>query len=225
MMYFFDLELGRRRRKLCLDQMQRAENDCLHACDVLLRDLSNRASGTVARVESCFSQHDNSDRVVGERVRSKLGRCVSHPSAIQVAAHDGQVTLTGHVLASEVAQLIWAVHGVTGVRSVDNQLAVHESAGKIASLQGDGRRGISHRQARQQNWSPTARFLAGAVGTCLVANGLLARSPMSAFMAAMGTALLATAASREKQASASRCCQTPAASTRGADVEVVVGPF
>ena len=67
------------------------------------------------------------DGVVVDRVRSKLGRYTSHPSAIEVHVNNGHVTLNGPILDDEVAALVSAVKSVDGVREVDNLLEVHES--------------------------------------------------------------------------------------------------
>jgi osmotically-inducible protein OsmY len=76
------------------------------------------------------------DEVLGNRVRSQIGRHVSHPRAIEVAAHDGVVTLRGPILANEVDELLTAVLTVRGVRDVDDQLDVHKTAKGISALQG-----------------------------------------------------------------------------------------
>ena len=83
-----------------------------------------------------FKHEDLTDEVLIDRVRSKIGRVVSHAGAVEVAATDGRVTLSGPVLVSEADKLMRGVRLVRGVKDVENQLEVHEQAGDIPALQG-----------------------------------------------------------------------------------------
>lgn len=175
--YLFDPDGGRRRRARLGDQITSATNRIPSAVRVTARDISNRARGTWAEATKLFSSDDASDQVVEARVRTKMGRVVSHPHAIHVSARNGNVTLDGVVLAREVPELVKCVMGVRGVKTVDCRLKEYNSPEGIPSLQGG-----SHREERsefaQQNWSPAARVAAGAAGTAAIAAGaaLLARS-------------------------------------------------
>ncbi len=175
--YLFDPDGGRRRRARIGDQLTSAANRLPEAVRVTGRDLSNRARGTWAEATRMFSSDDASDQVVEARVRTKLGRVVSHPHAIHVQARNGNLTLDGVVLAREVPELVKSVMGVRGVKTVDCRLKEYNSPEGIPSLQGG-----SHREEdtefAQQNWSPAARVAAGAAGTAAIAAGaaLLARS-------------------------------------------------
>src|SRR5688572_454085 len=102
LMYMLDPDRGRRRRALVRDKLASAANKTPDAIGATARDLSNRARGLAAQVGSVFAAADDlSDEVLAARVRSKLGRVVSHPSAIEVAADQGRVRLRGPVLAGE----------------------------------------------------------------------------------------------------------------------------
>jgi osmotically-inducible protein OsmY len=105
LMYIFDPDRGRRRRTTARDAAHHIVNDLNSAVGKTSRDLSNRAQGLVAELNSIFRCEEADDDVVAARVRSKLGRAVSHPHGIQVAANHGRVTLSGRILASEVDQL------------------------------------------------------------------------------------------------------------------------
>jgi hypothetical protein len=59
------------------------------------RDLSNRARGLKAEMRTSLKRHEVSDEVLLARVRGELGFLVSHPSAIEVTAERGHVTLAG----------------------------------------------------------------------------------------------------------------------------------
>jgi BON domain len=168
-MFLLDPARGKRRRALVRDKFALATRMTGECMEVTARDLRNRTRGTIAAIQSRLSSEQPDDSVLVDRVRSKLGRTVSHPSAIEVSAQDGNVTLSGPVLASEVPHLLSCVKWVHGVKDVNNNLEVHESAGNHPALQGGHERHGSRFPLFQQNWSPTTRLLAGAAGASLMA--------------------------------------------------------
>src|SRR5438270_13698394 len=102
LMYLLDPDLGRRRRALLRDKLVSAASrtdDCL---DTTWTDVQQRAQGLAAETAGLWTSGQADDRVVVERVRSKIGRYLSHPGAVEVSARDGRVTLRGPVLAREV---------------------------------------------------------------------------------------------------------------------------
>ena len=129
------------------------------------RDVRNRARGLAAEASSLLSGDKPSDDVLVERVRSKMGRCVSHPGAIDVSANNGRVTLSGPILADEVADLLSCVGSIRGVDEIDNHLEVHTKAEGVPGLQGGVKREGHRFELLQRNWSPTARLIMGATGT------------------------------------------------------------
>ena len=162
LMYMLDPERGNRRRALVRDKLVSAAHKTSDGLGATARDLHNRAFGLAAESRSMFNRAETTDEVLVERVRSKMGRIVSHPSSIEVAASDGRVTLRGPILAREVDDLLSCISNVSGVAEVDNQLEVHEQPGDIPGLQGAGRQRPGDRfELMQENWSPTARVLAG----------------------------------------------------------------
>jgi hypothetical protein len=62
------------------------------------------------------------DEVLVARIRSRIGRNTSYPHAIEVLAHDGQVTLKGRALPYEIPDILDSVKSTRGVRSMDNQI-------------------------------------------------------------------------------------------------------
>jgi hypothetical protein len=166
LMYLLDPQGGGRRRALARDKAARA----YHVSSETLRkssvDLANRSRGLVASAGSMLHREGVDDRVLTERVRSKLGHCVSHPHAIDVEARDGCVVLRGEALASEVDHLLAKLAKVKGVHGLDSQLVLHESAEGVPALQN----GSS--SLRQLNLPPAARLLAGTVGGALALAGL-----------------------------------------------------
>lgn len=177
LMYFLDPNRGAKRRAMIGDQIYSAAHKLPDAVDVTARDLSNRAYGIWAETTRMFSTDNPTDQVVEARVRSKMGRVVSHPSAINVASQNGTVTLDGVILTDEVSALLSCVENVRGVKTVKNNLQEHSSPEGIPALQGGSdRRQVS--EFMQENWSPAARLLAGVFGIGLSALGatIVARS-------------------------------------------------
>lgn len=68
--------------------------------------MKNRSSGAVAGLRSRFGGDNADDAVVEERVRARLGRLVSHPSAVEVTVIQGEATLLGAVLEDELEGLL-----------------------------------------------------------------------------------------------------------------------
>lgn len=196
LMYFLDPQNGRRRRALLRDQVVHLERLAREASRVTARDIAGRAAGLVAHVNRWLNRSttNNSDAALTDRVRAKLGRVVSHPHAVHVTARDGRVTLSGPILAAEVPRLLATVRSVPGVRDIDNQLEVHESPGNISALQGGVERKGHRFELLQDNWSPTARLLAGTGGLALLGSASRSHGPVAAILSVLGGGLLLRAA-------------------------------
>ncbi len=203
MMYFFDPERGRRRRSLVRDQLIHACAVCERSADVLRRDASNRLHGMVAEVQSLARSGQPADEVLVQRVRSRIGRAVSHPHAIKVDACEGCVILSGPVLAHEVENLMDNVRWVRGVQRVENQLDVHQDAGNVSALQGGVQRYYQPLDIMQENWSPTTRAAVGLAAAGLMTNCMVSRSPSAILLGALGFAMSLQAASRMRRAGGS----------------------
>lgn len=164
-MYLFDPVLGRRRRALARDKLIRFGKSTQAAARMSLRDLKNRTLGTIAEGRAVFLDGRVDDVVLADRVRSKLGFLVRHPSSIEVQASEGKVTLSGPVFTEEVKQLVDGVRSVRGVRDVENLLEVHETDDKIPGLQGDVPKPTGQLlDVFQRRWSPATRFLLATAG-------------------------------------------------------------
>jgi hypothetical protein len=192
-MYFCDSGRGRRRRALVRDQLIHAASKSAKALDVARRDATNRFWGTLAELRGAVRREDVPDGVLVDRVRSRLGRAASHPSAIEVRVENGCVMLSGAVLEDEVGQVLRAVSKVRGVTCVDNRMHAHAESSNIAALQGEARRPGPSLDVLQENWSPTTRMAAGAVGAALMASCLASRSPWSVLWGTAGFVVAARA--------------------------------
>jgi uncharacterized membrane protein len=193
LMYIFDPEGGNRRRAQARNKVRHLANLTNDAIGKTSRDFANRVSGIVAEAESLFTYGMASDEVLTARVRAKLGRLVSHPSSIRVAAADGKVSLSGPVLAREVDGLLKSVSEIKGVTSVESLLDVYEQADNVPGLQG-GRENLGERCALvQTNWSPTTRLIIGAAGGALAVYAAKRKGIIGAATAPIGFGILSRA--------------------------------
>lgn len=188
-MFLLDPARGKRRRALVRDKFALATRKTGECLEITGRDLRNRTRGTIAAIQSRFSSEQPDDSVLVDRVRSKIGRIVSHPAAIEVTAEDGNVSLSGPILANEVPHLLACVKWVNGVKDVNNNLEVHDEAGNHPALQGGRERHGSRFEFLHENWSPTARLLAGAAGASLAVYGGTRRNKLGAGLGAAGLLL------------------------------------
>lgn len=190
LMYLLDPERGRRRRAAARGKAAHLLGAGGTALGRATRDLAHRGRGLAAEAGARLHWRPEpvEDRVLEDRVRSKMGRFVSHPHAIEVLADDGEVTLAGEILDSEVAGLLAAVRSVRGVRKVDDQLRVHESAGTVSSLQGEPRK----RSRPAPAWPPAKRLLATTAGGALAFAGFhYRREPIGLALGTLGIGLIA----------------------------------
>lgn len=190
LMFLLDPDQGKRRRALLRDKCFWAARKTGEGAQVTARDLRNRTQGLVSEVQSRFSSAPVDDSVLVDRVRAKLGRVVSHPRAINVSSQNGRVVLSGPILTAEVPELLACVNSVSGVNEVINQLEAHEQSENHPALQGGRERQGDRFEFFQENWSPAARFVAGAAGASLAAYGGMRRDALGAGLGAAGLLLL-----------------------------------
>jgi gas vesicle protein len=160
--FLLDPNRGNYRRALVRDKMTRAARLTRDGVDATARDMSNRARGMAAATRGRFSRGSVNDEKLVERVRAKLGRACSHPRAIDVYARNGEITLSGPILSSEVTGLLSVISSVRGVRNVRNYMQAHDSGEDIPSLQGEGRLAEPSWNLLQRDWAPATRALVTA---------------------------------------------------------------
>lgn len=191
-MYLLDPDRGRRRRAMLRDGISARAFDSERFFKKSGRDIGNRVRGMAAKTRNrVFPAGPVEDDVLAERVRSKMGRYISHPGAIEVSAAAGRVTLRGPVLADEADGLIRAIESVRGVREVEDRLEVHSDPESVPALQGGSRRAGETPEFLQRRWSPAARVAAGGVGGTLLLLGLKRRDRLGIAASALGTGLMA----------------------------------
>ena len=132
--FFLDPDQGRRRRAIARDRLSSGLRPAADSSPALAHGLRNRTTGLVAGARRRLSPAPVSDDVLAERVRARMGHIVSH-SSIDVQAVQGEVTLRGPVLDTEIEGLLRAVRAVPGVHGVVNQLEPHPRPGNIPGLQ------------------------------------------------------------------------------------------
>jgi hypothetical protein len=142
LMYLLDPQGGNQRRTLARDKAKQAytaSSDAVRKSASGLgntgRGLAERSRGLASGAGTFLSADGVKDRVLSELIRTRLGRWVSHPRAVQVDVKEGNVILRGHALTSESADLMLKVSQLRGVKSVESELEVHPSADGVEALQ------------------------------------------------------------------------------------------
>jgi uncharacterized membrane protein len=195
LMYLFDPDRGRRRRAMARDSVTRLVHQTGQGLDKGLRDLSNRVSGKVMEAVSILSPRRVDDTVLQERIRTALGRCVTHPHAVNVEVASGRVTLTGHILQEDVEPLLNCLQHIKGVQGVRNEMQVHETPGSVPDLQGKPHL-PRERAAAPWRWTPAARLTAAAAGSFLSIYGMARRGVIGMGCGLLGTAVAVRALKR-----------------------------
>lgn len=191
-MYLFDPDRGKRRRALVRNKAEHVTRIATTAAGKTRRDVRNHLLGAFAEFESLCRSEEVSDDILEARVRSKLGRVVSHPHAIEVKAVEGVVILSGPILADEVLPLLDTVVAIYGVKNIDNRLEIHERA-DVPALQGRRKRQAKRVGPFKTKWSPTTRLLATATGGTLAIYGLKRRGLLGSTLSSLGMAVVTRA--------------------------------
>jgi hypothetical protein len=177
LMYYGDPQSGRRRRVLLRDKTAHTLREARAGFAAARRDLAHRGRGLVAAAQHRLEQDGAADDVIVQRVRTALGRVVSHPHALEVDSRDGRVELRGPILRTELHRVLSRAAAVRGVAGVDNALDVYERGEHVPALQG----GVARKQRfelLQEHWAPGPRLLAFGAGLSLL--GAAAVVPASA---------------------------------------------
>lgn len=138
-MYLLDPAMGKRRRALLRDRLVHLRHAAGETAAKTGRDLRNRARGLGHVAGGMLHRPAVGNEVLRGRVRSRLGRLSTHPSAIEVTCVDGCCTLAGHVLAGERERVVAGVGKVAGVTEVVDQLEAHPLDTDVPALLGEGR--------------------------------------------------------------------------------------
>lgn len=175
-MYYLDPHRGAKRRALLVERFIHGKHKTQDLLNKASRDLVNRGQGIVAKAQSFYKPANVSDEVLIARVRSKLGRYVSHPHAIVVHADQGKVTLSGLILEPEIAPLLFRLNRMTEIKEVVNHLETHKKEEHVPSLQGGVPRNGERLDIFQTNWAPGTRVFVGGLGGMITLYGLKRKS-------------------------------------------------
>jgi uncharacterized membrane protein len=193
LVYLFDPQRGARRRAMLRDSAVSAMHTGSDAADATVRDTRNRIGGTAAELRGWFQRDEADDDTVVDRVRSKIGRLVSHPHAIRVTSEQGVVTLSGPILQAEMPRLLRTVESIRGVREVVNELDDHKQAGDVPALQGGATPPGIGSDLLQREWAPATRMMVALGGASLTAVGVQRRDVPGWLLVAAGVGLTARA--------------------------------
>lgn len=190
LMYLLDPDRGACRRARLKDKATHVINKTGAAAGSVSRDLTNRVRGLAAHAGSVFKNCDANDDTLAARVRSRMGRAVSHPGAIDITAYNGMVTFSGDALTNEVDALLSCARSTPGVHGVNNQLRIHNRPGDIPNLQGGRARGGARFELMQSNWAPATRLLATLAGGALMGLCLRRRDAVGLAAGTLGFGLV-----------------------------------
>jgi BON domain len=133
LMFMSDPDRGGRRRALVRDKAVHGARLSGRAIAATATGLANRTRGVAANAWGSIRPESVDDAQLIGRVRAALGRVCSHPRAIDVEALDGEITLRGEVLASEVEAVLGAICSVRGVTEVRDELDKYVGADGVPS--------------------------------------------------------------------------------------------
>lgn len=188
--YFLDPERGQERRIALSRKSKRVSSELGKTASKATRDMWHHVKGVTRQAWSHLDHgHWPDDRVLAERIRSRIGRIVAHPHKVHVISDDGVVTLWGPVSQEESRRLATIARTMPGVREVINHLELREGGEPTIAEPNLFRRA---RQKTVLNWSPFERLLAAAAGTAACIYGLKRKDPMGLSISLLGTGLAAT---------------------------------
>lgn len=144
MMYLMDPQRGRSRRAWLADKTTSFVRRTGRTFYRSGQDLANRAYGTAVETRNMLRRGEQiSSEQLLQRVRTEMGRAVSHPRLVQVMCDaNGTVTLTGSVLASEAGRLISRVESVPGVNLVVNRLDTKNTEQEMSTGRNPAQQGV-----------------------------------------------------------------------------------
>lgn len=185
-MFLLDPRQGGARRAFIRDKSVRMKHELGHAADIGLRDLSHRTAGLIAQTRGDGGRRDVSPDVLVQRVRAVLGHHCSHPHAIEVkVVGEGMVELKGPILRSDVEDVLDAVSRVRGVRTIDDDLEVHDTP-DVTALQGE-----SHRRRRAHRTTPATKLMFGLVAASTAMASIAKGDPVGLLLGGSGMFALA----------------------------------
>jgi len=112
-------------------QVRDSASKAVSSASSTVKEATNQAAGAAASAAV-------SDATLMTKVRAEVAKDVRAPGSIEVTVNGGVVTLKGQVQASEVKGLVTNVQALSGVKSVDNLLEVHDATPSAGAPSGAG---------------------------------------------------------------------------------------
>ena len=166
--YFLEGERGKHRRAAFSRKAGRLRAGLAGSVSQYSSDVQHRIKGIAKGAWYGHLRRPPDDRVLEERIRSRMGRIVERPHRVHVASERGVVTLWGLATENEVRKLVRAVETMPGVVEVLNHLERDEA--KQPAAHASNVLQEAHRETLL-NLSPVARLIAGAAGTAIAVYG------------------------------------------------------
>jgi osmotically-inducible protein OsmY len=120
-MYFLDPRLGPYRRGIARDRTTSIANRSIALAEKQARNARNHLQGLVAETRKALrGEEPVNDRKLAERIRSKIGRVLLHPSAIEIEVMDGRVVAKGKLKQDQAQRVVSVIRRVRGVHGVED---------------------------------------------------------------------------------------------------------
>jgi uncharacterized membrane protein len=184
--FFLDDKHGRDRRAKAGQGARKIAAGIAQGATLATRDTQHRLLGAAKHAWFTLRQQPCDDRILVERIRSRMGRIVSRPHDIHVASDGGTVTLWGHATEVEAHALVDSVRGMRGVREIMDHLDIREAATDRERHQDPLR---AARNATTLQWSPARRLATSLAGAALARYGWRRHDDIGAAISLMGAGL------------------------------------
>jgi uncharacterized membrane protein/osmotically-inducible protein OsmY len=187
-LYFLDPKRGSERRETFAKKARHIAAGVAGGAAKSTRDSLHHLAGMARQAYRSLGREWPEDRVLVERIRSRMGRIVLHPHRIHVASDDGVVTLWGSASEYEGRTLVHVVQAIAGVKEVMNHLEIHENSEPTMPEPN------AYKQARRETllgWSPSKRLLAGMAGTAAAIYGWKRKDSLGVCVSLLGAGLAA----------------------------------
>src|SRR5262249_30417542 len=183
-LYFLDRERGKQRREAFFKNAERLAERATNG----VADIHHRLEGKAIEAWHGLHQDQPSDRVLEQRIRSRMGRIVAPPRAVHVVSDGRVITLWGAAANNEIRRLVNTVESMPGVVEVLNHLEPHEANAPPAQ------ESPTLKQAHHEtmlNWTPAARLCAGTAGAALAVYGWKRKDPLGFSLSLLGAGMAA----------------------------------
>jgi osmotically-inducible protein OsmY len=122
-MYFLDPRLGRYRRGVARDRAVSFAHRSVVLAEKQALNARNHLRGALAEAQQLIRLEEPvSDRKLGERVRSRIGRVTPQASTIELDVHAGVVVAKGRLKREHAQRVLSAISRVRGVTAVKDRI-------------------------------------------------------------------------------------------------------